>query len=210
MLKISRTLLVVAAALLVPLTSCGDATAPSTGRITVLLKDEPGAVSKAVVTISRIYLQGDDEFTLGGGNRVVLMDHPVTTDLLTLRDQTLTLVAGATVPAALYAQLRFVITGGYIEVEGEGGTSMIFASSPDYAGLPLGAEVDGTLVMPNFAETGIKVPLPGGPVENTGDEWTVLVDFDVSQSFGRQAGLTGNWVMHPVVLAAEFASSGGL
>ncbi|HUF26143.1 MAG TPA: DUF4382 domain-containing protein [Gemmatimonadaceae bacterium] len=210
MLSISRMLVVAAAALLVPLTGCGDATSPNAGRITVLLKDDPGDVLKAVVTISRIYLQGDDEATLGGDARVVLMDEPVTTDLLTLAEQTLTLVDGAVVPPGTYAQLRFVITGGYLEVEGENGTSTIYASSPDYEGLPPGVEADGALIMPSFAETGIKVTLPGGAAENAGDEWTVLVDFDVSQSFGHQAGLSGNWVMHPVILATEFASSGSL
>lgn len=192
-----------ALAMLAPLTACSDSAASGTGRISLLLKDAPGNVKKAVVTISEIGLQGS-------GGEVVLLDTAVTTDLLTLADSTAELVHDGIVPAGHYSQLRFVITGAYIEVDNGDGTSTIYASSPDYAGLPADAQVGGTLQMPSFGQSGLKVTLPGGSVSIDGDSKVMLVDFDVSQSFGQQAGGSGGWVMHPVIHATDFATTAGL
>jgi len=56
-----RTPLSIRSALLVAgltaLGACGDATGSSRGTVTLLLKDAPGDVKKAVVTIDQIYLQ---------------------------------------------------------------------------------------------------------------------------------------------------------
>ena len=96
--------------------ACSDSTSNATsGKITVLLTDAPGDVKTAVVTISQIYMQGDPDAEDANG-RVILRDTPVTTDLLTLANSTADLVKDVTVPAGSYGQLRFVITGGYIEV----------------------------------------------------------------------------------------------
>jgi hypothetical protein len=119
-------------------------------------------------------------------------------------------VSDAVLPAGSYTQLRFVVSGGYIEVENEDGSTSIFASSPDYEGLPESATVEGDLQMPSFAQSGIKVNLPGGAVEIAGDQKVLLVDFDVSQSFGHQAGQSGKWVMQPVLKATEFVTSATL
>ena len=189
--------------------ACSDATTSnaSNGKITVLLTDAPGDFKKAVVTISRIYMQGESD---AEGGRVTLMDTPVTTDLLTLANKTAELVKDATVPAGTYAQLRFVITGGYIEVENADGSTSIYASSPTYEGLPAGSTVAGSLQMPSYAQSGLKVNLPGGGVKIDGEQKVVLVDFVVSESFGREAGASGKWVMSPVVKATNFAITGGL
>lgn len=174
------------------------------GRLSVLLTDAPGDFVHAVVTIDRIYLQpGDAEGDTG--DRIVLREDDVTTDLLTLANSTAELVSDAVVPAGSYRQLRFVISGGYIEVENADGTTSIYASSPDYEGLPVDAVVDGELHMPSFAQSGLKVKLPGDAVEIEGGDKVLLVDFDVSRSFGRQAGNSGRWVMSPVLEATEFA-----
>src|SRR5688572_19269788 len=168
---------------------CAAATENATsGKITVLLTDAPGDVKTAMVTISQVYLQGDGEDASG---RVILRDTPVTTDLLTLANSTADLVKDATVPAGSYGQLRFVITGGYIEVENDDGSSSIYASSPDYAGLPSGATVAGPLQMPSYASSGLKVKLPEGGVTIDSEQTILLVDFDVSQSYGKAAGGSG-------------------
>jgi hypothetical protein len=171
--------------------------------MSIMLKDAPGDVKKAVVTISEIGLEGS-------GGEVVLLDTAVTTDLLTLADSTAELVHDGIVPAGHYSQLRFVISGAYIEVDDGDGTSTIYASSPDYAGLPADAQVGGTLQMPSLGQSGLKVTLPGGAVSIDGDSRVMLVDFDVSQSFGHEAGGSGMWVMHPVVHATDFATTGGI
>lgn len=172
-----------AAALALAVTACGQ----PTSRITVLLKDAPAPVDKAVVTITQVSLQGD-------GGSVVLSDATVTTDLLTLANDVETLVDGREIAPGTYSQLRFRISGGYLEVDGK-----IYASSPDYEGLPAGATVDGQLRMPSYDRSGLKVILPEGGLVVGAGTTTVLVDFDVAESFGHVAGNSGAWVMHPVV-----------
>jgi hypothetical protein len=203
------TAAVFALATLGGLSACAadGSSAPGTSKVSILLTDAPGDVKKAVVTISQIYLQGSDDEQSG---RVVLLNTPVTTDLLTLANSTAELVNDAVVPAGTYSQLRFVVTGGYIEVDdGHGGTS-IYASSPDYAGLPAGAPVAGQLKMPSYAQTGIKVNLPDGGFHVSGEQKVLLVDFDVARSFGHQAGASGMWVMTPVLTATELTATGSV
>ena len=172
----------------------GDGSGPGgeTARVTLLLTDAPGDITTAMVTIEEIYLQG------GEGGRVVLMDEPVTTDLLTLASSTQTLLEDVEVPAGTYSQLRFVISGAYIEVERDGGATEFFASVSDYEGLPENATVAGLLIMPSLNSSGLKVNFPGSLTLEEG-ETTLLVDFDVAESFGKEAGQSGKWVMHPVI-----------
>lgn len=184
--------------------SCGgSATAGGASTFSVRLTDAPGDVKAAVVTISEIDLQGTHGST-------VLMNTPVTTDLTKLAGSTADLVTQAVVPPGTYAQLRFIITGAYIEVDNGDGTSSIYASSTDYAGLPSGAHVTGMLQMPSFGQSGLKVNLPSADATLTQGEKIVLVDFNVAQSFGHAAGQSGQWVMHPVVTATDFETTGGL
>jgi hypothetical protein len=170
--------------------------------VTVRLTDAAGDFTAAVVTISEIDLVG------GSGGKVVLLDTPVTTDLLALANSTATLVDAAVVPAGTYSQLRFVITGGYVAVDDGAGGSTIFATSPTYAGLPAGAETAGHLQMPSLAESGLKVKFAGGADLDISADQDFLVDFNVAQSFGHQAGNSGMWVMHPVITGATAAEAG--
>ena len=182
---------------------CGDS--PTEGnpsgqpRVTVRLTDAAGDIVAAVVTISEVNLQG-------ANGKVVLSDDVVTTDLIDLANSTAILVDAEPVPAGTYTELRFVITGGYIEVENEDGSTSIYASSPNYAGLPPGAEVDGDLQMPSLAQSGLKVSFAATELEIDEDQ-DLLVDFNVAESFGHQAGNSGKWVMHPVIKGATFTSA---
>jgi len=188
---------------LIGVVACSDSNSPGgTGKLTVLLKDAPGDIQAAVVTIAQVNLQG-------GGGTTVLRDTPVTTDLLTLANDVQTLVDGVILPAGTYTQLRFVITGAYIQVDNGDGTSSIYASDPNYEGLPVGAVVTGDLQMPSFSTSGLKVTLPGNALTIVSDEeQTLLVDFDVSESFGHPAGNSGKWVMHPVIKATSITTTG--
>ena len=188
-----------AAVMLLPLLGCG----PKESTLTIQLTDAAGDFKAAVVTIDEIYLQGNN-------GRVVLSTTPTTTNLITLANDTQTLVQDAVVPEGTYGELRFVISGGYIEVENEDGTTSIYASSRDYAGLPEGATVAGDLQMPSFAQSGLKVKLPGDKLTITGEQKILLVDFDVAQSFGHAAGQGKKWVMHPVVEATDILASGSV
>ncbi len=112
-------------------------------------------------------------------------------------------------PAGTYSQLRFVISGGYIQVKNADGSISTYAS-PGYA-VPSGTTVTGTLRMPSFAQSGLKVNLPGGGLVVTSGSTTSLVaDFNVAQSFGHQAGASGQWVMTPVVNAVSASTTASL
>lgn len=194
-----RSFAFVAVAALAIVGACTEGpTATRMSRVNLLLTDAPGDVLAAVVTIDQIYIQGSDAEG-EDGSRIVLRDEDVTTDLLTLVDDTQLLVDDVEVPEGMYGQLRFVISGGYIEVENDDGSSSIYASSTDYAGLPVDAVVAGQLRMPSFAQSGLKVNLPSDLFPVGADPVWVLVDFDVSQSYGRAAGNSGAWVMSPVL-----------
>jgi hypothetical protein len=148
-----------------------------------------------VVTVSEVRLQGDD------GN-VVLLDTPYTTDLLDLAGTTAVLAEDIVVENGDYREIRFVITGGYVEVDNGDGTSSFYASSTDYEGLPAGVTAPGQLQMPSFGTSGLKVKVPGDLLAVDSDNHVILVDFDAAQSFGKAAGNSGMWVMHPVVTAS--------
>jgi hypothetical protein len=169
--------------------------------VTVRLTDAAGDVKAAVVTISVINLQG------GPNGQVILLSSPVTTDLVTLAHTTATLVDNAMVPAGTYSEMRFVITGGYVEVDNGAGGSDFYASSPTYSGLPPGTTVAGDLQMPSLAQSGLKVDFGSVTLDITADQ-DFLVDFDVSHSFGHLAGNSGKWVMHPVITGGVVTTTG--
>jgi hypothetical protein len=193
----TRTPAAFALAAVLAVSGCGDSQAPGTARFSVKLTDAAGPFKTAKVTIAAVYLQGS-------GGKTTLSSAPTTVNLLDLQNATLDLVKDAEVPTGSYTELRLVVTGGYVELQ----DGSIYASSPDYAGLPAGATVTGQLRMPSFAQSGIKVTLPGTALEVTGPQKIVLIDFDVSQSFGQDAGNSGAWVMHPVIKGAEIEATG--
>jgi hypothetical protein len=164
------------------------------GHVSLLLTDAPGDVLAAVVTISAVRLQGND-------GSITLLDTPYTTDLLELAGTTALLADDVEVENGDYREIRFVISGGYIEVDNGNGSSSFYASSPDYPALPLGVSSPGVLRMPSFGTSGLKVKLPGNVLVVDDDDHVIVVDFDASQSFGHAAGNSGQWVMHPVIRA---------
>jgi hypothetical protein len=168
---------------------------PAQASLTLRLTDAPGDFHAAVVTISEIYLQSEED------GRTVVSDEPLTTDLLTLANTATVIVNNASVPAGTYDELRFVITGAYIEVEDDVGGTQIYASSADYEGLPPGVVPDGVLQMPSLGQSGLKVNFDGALVLD--GEHDFLIDFDVEQSFGQEAGNSGMWVMHPVITGGQ-------
>jgi hypothetical protein len=205
MLNLTRTLraLPLAAALVFTAASCDGITAARRGDISIQLTDAPGDIVRAVVTIDRIYLQGGSDSTVSTG-RVTLRNDDITVDLLTLIDSLHPLITEMSVPAQSYGQLRFVISGAYIEVETTGGGTEIYASSPTYEGLPEGATVTGELVLPSWSTSGLKVQLPSDAVVVEANGLIVLVvDWDVAQSFVLDPNGSGKWVLMPTIHATE-------
>jgi hypothetical protein len=193
---------------LLPLAACDSGTSANMGSLQILLTDAPGDFVQAVVTIDHIYLQPDssEPHTGSGLDRQDLMTTPTTQNLLSLANDVTTLVDGAPVPEGSYAQLRFVVSDACIEVENNDSTTTIYATRSDYTecGTPA-----ATLQTPSFDQTGIKVQMPDGALTVTGSQQILLVDFDVSQSFGHDAG-TGMWAMQPVIRATNVELTGGV
>lgn len=173
---------------LAALAACDGQSPSGTTSFSVRLKDAPGDVQHAFVTISEVDL-------VGSGGVQVLTQTPATVDLLTLAANTMTLVQDVEVPSGSYEQLRFKITGACLAVENGSGGSDVYATD-GYDATACGGEATGSLQAPSFAQSGLKVTMAGDALELTGPEKIVLVDFDVSQSFGHEAS---GWVMHPVV-----------
>jgi hypothetical protein len=178
--------------------ACGDdGTGTRLSQLNIRLTDAPGDLVEARVQVTQIILQGV------GGSTSLLDDATAFVDLLTLSGGATADLVTETVSAGTYAQLRFVIEEACIETdEGE-----IFATS-DAAANECGGARTGTLACPSCEQTGIKVNLPGGAVALDDDAEILVVDFDVSQSFGRAAGTSGQWVMHPTLTATNVEFSG--
>jgi len=125
-----------------------------------MLKDAPGDVQHAFVTISEVDL-------IGSGGVQVLTQTPTTVDLLTLAASTSTLVDGVAVPSGSYEQLRFRITGACIAVDDGNGGSTVYATD-GYDSTPCGGPATDQLKAPSFAQSGLKVTLAGGALELSG------------------------------------------
>lgn len=191
-----------------PFAACSDSTgAEGPGTMSLLLTDEPGDFLQAIVEIERIEVVGDEV------GPTVLMDEPFVTDLLTLSNDVATLTEDVTVPAGTYSQLRFIIPNACIEVEGELENTSTIYSSPGFADCEENAQPafrTGSLQMPSYDQSGLKVNLPGGAITVSGDQYIILLDFDVSDSFGQQAGNSGQWVLRPSIKATEVAFSSSI
>ncbi|MCA9571699.1 MAG: DUF4382 domain-containing protein [Myxococcales bacterium] len=165
-----------------------SACAPQGGGFSVLLTDAPGDVAHVWVQIDEVALQGPERF--------VLEDTP--SDLVELTaltgGRTEPLVQDAMPPSSTYEQLRLVLGGAVLEA----------ASGEVYAfgGVehPDGKAITGDLQCPSCASSGLKVKLPDDAVVQT-DGTTAILDFDVTRSFGKEAGKSGKWVMRPVITA---------
>lgn len=176
-----------------------SATGAGTPRLSLLLTDAPGDLREANVKIEKISLQGD------GGEQVLYGGSDEYVDLLTLGSgKTAELLRDAVVEPGTYSQLRFVVCDAYVRTKDD----QIYATPG--ATLPAGVTADGTLQAPSACQTGFKVKLPGGAVSLDAGATVLVVDFDVSQSFGRQAGNSGRWEMHPVLQATDFEFSGNI
>jgi hypothetical protein len=167
------------------------------------LTDNPGDVESVWVDVGEIYLQGG-----GALGRVVLLsegeaDALGLIELTELAGTTLDLVSDVEIGAGNYGQLRFVIDGAVLETE-QGDVFTLDATHPD--GLP----ATGSLTCPSCTDTGIKVLLPGEVADLDEGAHLIVLDFDVSQSFGHPTGQPTEWVMHPVIRGAELGFTGNV
>jgi len=175
-------------------TDIGGDAAP---RVSVLMTDAPGDVESVWIDIDGVVLIGDatGETSLSDGLDELL-------ELTELVGRTQEIVDDFELESDRFGQLRLLL-GGAVLLTKDG---QVFATQG--AELPDGvsAEDVGTLQCPSCSQSGLKVVLHGQDAEmEEGDDVALVLDFDVAQSFGHQAGQSGRWVMHPVIHATRVA-----
>jgi len=193
--------------LLLPLAigACDDGTDLDQTNLSLELTDAAGEqVDNVWIEIEEIYLQGT------GGREVLVTpseaDGLGLVELTALEDETLPLIEDKPVPSGSYGQLRFVIASAVLEADGS--FYSYNGAVPPTAGD--GFQADGDLVCPSCAQTGIKALLPQDELPIEGDQKIIVLDFDVARSFGREAGMSGQWVMTPIIVATDLGFTGGI
>lgn len=211
-----RKLTATAALLALPvfgLAACDDLSGPSDGSptLSVLLTDAPGDVDAAWVQITEIRLQGETE----GDATFEVPEENQWQELTRLaegdngRQLTADLIKSEEIPAGEYGQLRLMIGSAVLAAETSSPAphdvpDLFVLGEPDWEQIE---DVDesqeaGRLNCPSCQQTGIKVNLPDGGLSVQSGETGLLLDFDVAQSFGRQAGASGMWVMKPTITSS--------
>jgi hypothetical protein len=171
--------------------ACQDIAGSDGARVSLLLTDAPADLKSATVKVSEIYLQGGAD---DASPHVVLYSAGGTFDLLKLQNGVAAELAKVTVPAGTYSQLRLVVADATLETL-DGRT---FSTD------------DGSLKCPSCAQSGLKIRLPDGGLKLTTGDNKLIIDFDVAQSFGHEAGKSGMWIMHPVVAASRVELAGAI
>lgn len=208
----------VAAFALFGLSACDDVSGPADGspRLSVLLTDAPGDVDSAWVQITEIRLQGETE----GDATFEVPAENQWQELTSLANDgngeqlTADLIESEEIPAGSYGQLRLMIGSAVLKAETSSPAgpapsvpNVFVLGEPDWdriEGLD-GTEESGRLNCPSCQQTGIKVNLPDGGLTLENGETGLVLDFDVAQSFGRQAGASGMWVMKPTITSSTLA-----
>lgn len=165
-----------------------------------LTNEHTETIEEARVQIETIYFE-----EAGSSGRDTLRSKPSETlDLADRHEDLLVLVENETVRPGVYDQLRLVL--GTIEIRtSEGRYSITNFDETDGQG--------GSLHCVNCPEDGVEVPLPRPGLtldQETNTHVSVVVDFDVSQSFERRPDRPEAWTMHPVVSAAVVDRSGSI
>ena len=182
-------------------TACDDSgvsgVAEDETTLSLYLTDAPGDVAAVWVDVSEIYFQG------GPGGRLDLVTEPTgLIELTELVGTTRSLASELEVAPGIYSQLRFVLAAAVLEATNGEVYTFGGADHPD------GLETTGELKCPGCSNSGLKVKLANDRLELEDGDNAVVLDFDVSQSFGRVAGNSGKWLMRPVIHAIRTDDGG--
>lgn len=192
----TRTILPGIAATLLAV-GCGDASPAASGgnaRLSIYLTDAPGDVDRAWIEIEEV------SFRAQGERLTFVPESQGLIEVTDLVDDVHLLVGEEEVEVGSLNEVRIVI--GDALLESKDGTVYVLGD-PD---LPEGVgEPTGDLHCPSCQQSGIKIKVSNDELELPEGEHVLLLDFDVSQTFGHRAGNSGRWIMHPVVHADLFA-----
>jgi hypothetical protein len=159
--------------------------APATGpgTIVVRLTDAPGAYDAVNIVVDSIRVHVESGDTINGW--YTISHSPATYDLLDYMNGRDTIIAGDTVPAGYYSQMRLYIgQGSNVTKDG----------------------VSHPLVIPSGSQSGLKLNIQASI--SPGVQYALLLDFDASRSIV----VTGNgrYMLKPVIRTVATAVSGSL
>jgi hypothetical protein len=165
--------------------------------VNVYLTDAAGDVENAWLKIDGIGIVAEDQQEIelpGEFDELILVSELV--------GHARQIVNDAEVDLETFRQLRLVLGGAVLETK----DGRVYAT--EGTELPDGVSDDdvGELHCPSCAQSGLKIVVQGAaPEVEEGDDVSIVIDFDVAQSFGKQAGNSGRWVMRPVIHATVAA-----
>jgi hypothetical protein len=158
-------------------------------RLSVYLTDAPGDVERAWIEVLEVSFRIDGESLAYSPEMSSLIE---VTELI---DDTHLLVEEQELDPGNLTELRLVIGDAVLESRyGE----VYVLGDPD---LPDGLVATGSLQCPSCQQSGFKIKVASGQLEVDEGVSLLLLDFDVTQTFGHPAGNSGQWIMHPVVHA---------
>lgn len=172
--------------------------------LTVRMTDAPGDLEAAWIRVTEIRLAGETADDDDAGGTTLEVEDPEA--LIPLTPEAVTdLVRDEPVEPGTYGQLRLVIDGGV--AESTDGRVWVFGDDVEH---PDGLEADGTLKCPSCTQTGVKVNLPGGALEVEDEAVVLMLDFNVSESFGHVAGRSGKFILRPTITSSVVETSGDI
>ena len=167
------------------------------------LTDAPGDLANAWVDIVAITLEGEDD-NGQSINTTVFAGSTGNIDLLSLDGVTTDIVLDATLPAASYQSMR--IDFGNVVLETLDGLVVALAGSSHPGGTPVDIVMECSSC--NLGNPNVK--LPGTTLDLESGTKTLVLDFDVNQSFGRWPGDPSRWFFRPAIYAADEAAYGSI
>lgn len=156
------------------------------GTLRIVATDAPfdfDVVASAKLTVTEILVRPEN------GEKITVMDTPVTMDLLQLRNGLVETLADVEVPAGKYNEILLKISSASVELK------------------------DGrhfNLTVPSGASSGLKIFVSPSVTVTTGVSSDLLLDFDLSRSFvatGTSSHITG-FNFRPVLRAVAMAATG--
>ena len=168
------------------------------GSVSVAMTDAEGTVNAAWVSVAEVYAEGPD-------GRVQLAGSSDGAVELTQLDggSTVTLSSNVAVEADTYTEVHVVIEDAAVETRD--GTVLATSASLQLPGAS--AAISGSVTCDVCGdETGVRVKFAGGGFSvSGGSNTTLLLDFDVAQSFQSEIGLTGSgsWSVQPAIVGSE-------
>lgn len=165
--------------------------ATGASKVSLYIGDAPGAVRAVWVKIDQIYLISIDG--AAGGKLTALLSAP--TDLIeitALADSVRAVVKGVPVDPGQYNELRFILGGAVLQTREDRVYTFGDVTPPN------GLVPTGQLQCPSCSSSGFRVVLDADVKPGTNE---IVLDFDVGQSFGHEAGRSGRWIMRPVLRA---------